>query len=83
MPLDRVAGEHFGVRVGHSDGPRERSCVRGPPPLRVQSGKGLRGKATVVGVGTSSVPRVFPRSQQCEVHHGSVLPPRIDPVSQR
>jgi hypothetical protein len=30
MPLDRVPGETFAVLVDHTDGPRGRSCLRGP-----------------------------------------------------
>jgi hypothetical protein len=62
MPLDRVAGESFGVRVDHSDGPRERSCVRGPPLLRVQSGKGPALQATGVGAVIGSVSRMSPNN---------------------
>ena len=80
MPLGRVAGEHFGVLVDHSDGPHGRSCL--PTPSRAICDKGLccRPQDVVAARGKQSAPNIH---QHREGHHGSVLPSRIDTVSRR
>jgi hypothetical protein len=34
MLLGRVSGQSFDALLDHADGPRRRSCVRGPPHPR-------------------------------------------------